>query len=99
MASTILGDNDHGHRQVYYQYCICVYVKAIFHLFQKPKAYMDPRINAQFLKSKKLYETYAFRALKMLNFLTAPTLPLIQSLISAVSHHAPFYGKYLIDNY
>ncbi|KAF9250538.1 transcriptional regulator family: Fungal Specific TF [Penicillium roqueforti] len=90
MASTILSDNDLEHGQEFYQYCICVYVKAIFHLFQKPRAYMDPRINAQFLKSKKLYETYAFRALKRLNFLNAPTLPLIQSLISAA-----FFMQYL----
>lgn len=60
---------------------------------------MDPRINAQFLKSKKLYETYAFRALKRLNFLNAPTLPLIQSLISAVCYRASLYEKSLIDNY
>ncbi|KAJ5867686.1 hypothetical protein N7534_002239 [Penicillium rubens] len=85
MASTILSDDGLEHGQVFYQYCICVYVKAIFHLFRKPKAYKDPRINAQFLKSKKLYETYAFRALKRLNFLNAPTLPFIQSLISAAS--------------
>jgi hypothetical protein len=98
MASTILSDNCPEHGQVFYQYCVCVYVKAIFHLFQKPKAYTDPRINAQFLKSKKLYETYAFRALKRLNFLSAPTLPFIQSLISAVCHHASFFGDSVIDN-
>ncbi|CAG8895942.1 unnamed protein product [Penicillium egyptiacum] len=83
MASVILSDNDLEHGQIFYQYCICIYVKAIFHLFQKPKAYKDPRINAQFLKSKKLYEIYVFRALKRLNFLSAPTLPFIQSLVSA----------------
>lgn len=92
MASTILSDNDHEHGQLFYQYCICVYVKAIFHLYQKPRAYKDPRINAQFLKSKKLYETYAFRALNSLNFLNAPTLPFIQALISAVSHQS-FFDK------
>lgn len=99
MASTILSDDGLEHGQVFYQYCICVYVKAIFHLFRKPKAYKDPRINAQFLKSKKSYETYAFRALKRLNFLNAPTLPFIQSLISAVCHQASFVGNSFIDNY
>ncbi|KAJ5360292.1 transcriptional regulator family: Fungal Specific TF [Penicillium concentricum] len=83
MASTILSENNHEHGQVVYQYSICVYVKAIFHLYQKPRAYKDPHLNAQFLKSKKLYETYAFRAIKNLNFLSAPTLPFIQSLLSA----------------
>lgn len=84
MASTILSDSDRDHGQVFYQYCICVYVKAIFHLFQKPRAYKDPRMNEQFLKSKKSYEVSAFRALNSLNFLNAPTLPFIQSLVSAV---------------
>ncbi|KAJ5350403.1 transcriptional regulator family: Fungal Specific TF [Penicillium brevicompactum] len=83
MASTVLSDRDKDHGQVFYQYCVCVYVKAIFHLFQKPRAYKDPRMNEQFLRSKKLYEVSAFRALNSLNFLNAPTLPFIQSLISA----------------
>ncbi|OQE40043.1 hypothetical protein PENCOP_c006G00166 [Penicillium coprophilum] len=83
MASTILSENNHEQSQVVYQYSICVYVKAIFHLFQKPRAYKDPRLNAQFLKSKKLYEMYAFRAIKNLNFLSVPSLPFIQSLVSA----------------
>ncbi|CAI7593689.1 unnamed protein product [Penicillium crustosum] len=90
MASTILSDDDHEHGQLFYQYCVCVYVKAIFHLYQKPRAYKDPRINAQFLKSKKLYQTYAFRALKSLNFLNTPSLPFIQALISAA-----FFMQYL----
>ncbi|KAJ5482564.1 transcriptional regulator family: Fungal Specific TF [Penicillium sp. IBT 31633x] len=89
MALTILNDSDndnkHDHGQVFYQYCICIYVKAIFHIFQKPRAYKDPQINAHFLKSKKSYESCAFRALKRLDFLNPPTLPFIQSLISAAS--------------
>lgn len=84
MASTILSDTDEDHGQVFYQYCICVYVKAIFHLFQKPRAYKDPHMKEQFLRSKKLYEISASRALNSLNFLNAPTLPFVQSLISAV---------------
>ncbi|CAG7951033.1 unnamed protein product [Penicillium olsonii] len=90
MASTILGDHGNDHGQVFYQYCICVYVKAIFHLFQKPRAYKDPRMHEQFLRSKKSYEASAFRALNSLNFLNAPTLPFIQSLISAA-----FFMQYL----
>lgn len=84
MASTILSDHDEDHGQVFYQYCICVYVKAIFHLIQKPRVYKDPRMKEQFLRSKKLYEVSACRALNSLNFLNSPTLPFIQSLISAV---------------
>ncbi|KGO77990.1 hypothetical protein PITC_025180 [Penicillium italicum] len=90
MASTILSDDGHERGQLFYQYCTCIYVKAIFHLYQRSRAHKDPGINAQFLKSKKLYETYAFRALGSLNFLNAPTLPFVQSLISGA-----FFMQYL----
>ncbi|KAJ5794629.1 transcriptional regulator family: Fungal Specific TF [Penicillium paradoxum] len=104
MASTVLGDddNDHEHGQIFYQYCICIYVKAIFHLFQKPRAYKDPRINAQFLKSKKLYERRTFRALESLNFLNPPNLPFIQSLISAalfMQHRGNMSQAWILNSY
>lgn len=70
--------------QIFYQYCVCIYVKAIFHLVQMPRIYKNSTINQQFLKSKRLYESYALHALKHVNFLGNPTLPFIQSLISAV---------------
>jgi hypothetical protein len=82
MAASILGSDSHD--QLFYQYSICIYVKAIFHLYQKPRAYKDPRINDQFLKSKKAYEASALHALRNLNFINPPSLPFIQSLISTV---------------
>ncbi|KAJ5098841.1 hypothetical protein N7532_005842 [Penicillium argentinense] len=42
--------------QVVYHYSICIYVKAIFDLGQMPRAYKDPTLNQQFLKSKRSYE-------------------------------------------
>ncbi|KAJ5775471.1 transcriptional regulator family: Fungal Specific TF [Penicillium nucicola] len=81
MAATILG-SDHQD-QLFYQYSLCIYVKAIFHLYPKPRAYKNPRINDQFLKSTKAYEASALYALHHLNFLNPPSLPFIQSLVSA----------------
>ncbi|KAJ5679693.1 transcriptional regulator family: Fungal Specific TF, partial [Penicillium macrosclerotiorum] len=69
--------------QLFYQYCICVYVKAIFRLYHMPRGYRDPMMNAQFLQSKRRYEACALHALRNLNFLNSPSLPFIQSLISA----------------
>lgn len=95
MAATILGSNSPD--QLFYQYSICIYVKAIFHLYQKPRAYKDPLINDQFLRSKKAYEVSALHALQNLNFLNPPSLPFIQSLISAVCLLTSFCGTIQID--
>ncbi|CEO59928.1 hypothetical protein PMG11_04578 [Penicillium brasilianum] len=69
--------------QKFYQYCICIYVRAIFHTYGMPRLYNDLVMSEQFLKSKRLYAASALYALQKLNFLNAPSLPFIQSLISA----------------
>lgn len=71
--------------QKFYQYCICIYVRAIFHTYGMPRLYNDLVMSEQFLKSKRLYAASALHALQKLSFLNAPSLPFIQSLISAVS--------------
>ncbi|KAJ5596624.1 transcriptional regulator family: Fungal Specific TF [Penicillium hetheringtonii] len=75
--------NDESRGQIFYQYCICIYVKAICHLAQMPRIYKNSTINRQFLKSKRLYESNAIHALKNLSFLGHPSLAFVQSLISA----------------
>ncbi|KAJ5089566.1 transcriptional regulator family: Fungal Specific TF [Penicillium argentinense] len=75
--------NSHSQGQTFYHYCICIYVKAIFHLAQMPRAYKDPILNQQFLNSKRSYEASAIIALRNLNFLSSPSLSFVQSLISA----------------
>lgn len=82
MIAVLINGESQG--PIFYQYCVCIYVKAILHLAQMPRVYKNSTINQQFLKSKSLYESYALHALKNLNFLSNPTLPFIQSLISAV---------------
>ncbi len=92
--------NSESTGQIFYQYCICIYVKAIHHLSQMPRVYKNSTINQQFLESKRLYESYALHALKNLNFLGNPTLPFIQSLISAVCfQYLLKKGPSLIINY
>lgn len=82
MIAVLINGESQG--QIYYQYCVCIYVRAIFHLTQMPRVYKNSTINQQFLKSKSLYEAYALRALRNLNFLSNPSLAFVQSLISAV---------------
>jgi hypothetical protein len=83
MASKFFSGNLTG--QKFYQYCICIYVRAIFHTYHMPRLYNDAVMNEQFLKSKRLYAASALHALQNLNVLNTPSLSLIQSLISAVS--------------
>lgn len=75
--------------QLYYQYCVCLYLKAILRMMHMPRLYTNPSVKVIFDKSIKQYESYALYALKNLNILSAPSLPLVQSLISAVRYFQP----------
>lgn len=83
MVAEFLSGNLKG--QKFYQYCICIYMRATFHTYNLPRLYKDPAMHEQFLKSKKLYTASALCALQNLNLLNSPSLSLIQALISAVS--------------
>lgn len=81
--ATALLEPDIG-SQLFYQYCICIYMKSILRVMQMPRAYTSPSIKSHFDKSIRQYESYALYALKHLNILSAPSLSLIQALVSAV---------------
>ncbi|OKO92618.1 hypothetical protein PENSUB_12603 [Penicillium subrubescens] len=81
MASKFFTSNLTGQR--FYQYCICIYMRAIFHTYHMPRLYNDSVMSEQFLKSKRLYAASALHALQNLNILNTPSLSLIQALISA----------------
>jgi hypothetical protein len=83
MASKFFSGNLTG--QKFYQYCICIYMRAIFHTYHMRRLYNDSVMSEQFFKSKRLYAASALHALQNLNILNTPSLPLIQALISAVS--------------
>ena len=71
--------------QLFHQYSICVYVKAMFHLYQLARRSTNPAVKKQLQKSKRTYEAAALQALKHINLISTPSLSLIQALISAVS--------------
>lgn len=83
MVSKFFSGNLTG--QKFYQYCICIYVRAILHTYSMPRLFNDSVMNEQFLKSKRLYAASALHALQNLNLLNTPSLSFIQALISAVS--------------
>ncbi|OJJ48592.1 hypothetical protein ASPZODRAFT_150788 [Penicilliopsis zonata CBS 506.65] len=81
MISALLGGKATGQR--FYQYCVCVYVKALFYIYQLPRYHTDSVLNEQSLHSKRKYEACAIRALKSLSLLEKPSLPFVQALISS----------------
>lgn len=82
MSSLLDGD---CRGQLFYQYSICVYVKAMFHLYQLARRSTNPSVKKQLQKSKRTYEAAALQALKHINLMSTPSLSLIQALLSAVS--------------
>lgn len=83
MMSSLLDGDCRG--QLFYQYSICVYVKAMFHLYQLARRSTNPSVKKQLQKSKRTYEAAALQALKHINLMSTPSLSLIQALLSAVS--------------
>ncbi|KAJ5587208.1 transcriptional regulator family: Fungal Specific TF [Penicillium hispanicum] len=81
MASAFFSGNARG--QLFYQYCICTYVKAIFYTYQIPRVLKNSHITEQLLRSKSFYETSALYALKKLSFVNGPSLPFLQAMLSA----------------
>ncbi|KAF7713561.1 Fungal Zn(2)-Cys(6) binuclear cluster domain-containing protein [Penicillium ucsense] len=69
--------------QEFYQYSVCIHVRAILHTMHMPRVYQDPIINEHLLQLKKEYTASAMEALRNLNFLNGPSLPFIQALVSA----------------
>lgn len=82
MAAAFFSGKAEG--QLFYQYCVCIYVKGIYHAYQMPRIQRNPHIAQQALKSKRFYETMALRAVRNLNFLNTPSVPFIQALLSSV---------------
>ncbi|KAI2795116.1 hypothetical protein POX_a01721 [Penicillium oxalicum] len=81
IVSRFLSGNLRG--QEFYQYSICVHVRAILHTMHMSRVYQDPVINEHLLQSKRGYTASAMEALRHLNFLNGPSLSFIQALISA----------------
>ncbi|KAJ6134903.1 transcriptional regulator family: Fungal Specific TF [Penicillium capsulatum] len=81
MASAFFSGQAQG--QLFYQYCVCVYVKALSYTYQMTRVQRDPHILHQIFASKRSYEAMALGAMRNLNFLNPPSISLIQSMLSA----------------
>lgn len=79
--------------QAFHQSCVCVYVKAIFHLYQLARLCANPQVKKQLRKSKRTYEAAALQALEQINVMSSPSLLSIQSFISAVTHSSHRDGE------
>ncbi|KAE8153235.1 hypothetical protein BDV25DRAFT_149904 [Aspergillus avenaceus] len=80
MMTSLLNQDCQG--QLWHQYSICVYVKAMFHLYQLSRLSANINVKQQLHKAKKTYEAAALHSLKHLNMMSTPSLTSIQALIS-----------------
>ncbi|KAB8256674.1 hypothetical protein BDV32DRAFT_141016 [Aspergillus pseudonomiae] len=100
MMTSLLGGDCKG--QLFHQYSICVYVKAMFHLYQLARRSTNPAVKKQLQKSKRTYEAAALQALKHINLISTPSLSLIQALISAallMQHTTNISQCWLLNSY
>ncbi|KAK6819076.1 hypothetical protein RU639_008111 [Aspergillus parasiticus] len=100
MMSSLLDGDCRG--QLFYQYSICVYVKAMFHLYQLARRSTNPSVKKQLQKSKRTYEAAALQALKHINLMSTPSLSLIQALLSAallMQHTTNISQCWLLNSY
>ncbi|PLB44949.1 hypothetical protein P170DRAFT_450012 [Aspergillus steynii IBT 23096] len=81
MATALLQSDSRN--QLFHQYCVCVYVKAIFHLYQVSRATDNPLIKSQLLQSKSAYTAAATRSIEQFNILQRPDIVTVQALISS----------------
>lgn len=71
--------------QLFHQYCVCIYVKAIMHLYQLSRVITSSVIKDQLKQSRNTYIAATIRSIKHFDILVPPSLSSIQSLISSVS--------------
>ncbi|CAG7987325.1 unnamed protein product [Penicillium salamii] len=83
MATTLLRDDVDIEDQTFRQYHVCVYVKAIFHLYQASRRTDDPILKDELARSRSIYVAAAMRSAENFNILKAPDITTIQFLISS----------------
>ncbi|KAJ5341707.1 hypothetical protein N7541_010831 [Penicillium brevicompactum] len=66
----------------FHQHSVCIYVKAVFHLYQASRTNDDPLIKDELSRSRSAYTMAAMRSIEHFNILKPPDLSSIQSLIS-----------------
>ncbi|CAG8149530.1 unnamed protein product [Penicillium salamii] len=83
MATALLRDRSGLDDTSFHQYCVCIYVKAIFHLYQTSRLTDEAALRSELLKSKLTYVKAAMRSTEQFNILKPPSLLSIQSLLSS----------------
>jgi len=71
--------------QLFHQYCVCIYVKAIMHFYQLSRQITSPVVKEQLVQSRNVYIAATLRSIQQFNILASPSLKSIQALISSVS--------------
>ncbi|RAQ78479.1 hypothetical protein COH21_011994 [Aspergillus flavus] len=83
MAVSLLQGSHGTDEQMFHRYCVCVYVKGIFHLYQLSRTTNDPFVKHQLLQSRSAYICATVQSIERLSILNVPNLPTVQALISA----------------
>ncbi|KAI3011157.1 transcriptional regulator family: Fungal Specific TF [Aspergillus niger] len=83
MATALLEHEPRLQGQLFHQYCICIYVKAIFHLYQASRTVDNPLLKSQLSQSRSIYITATIRSIEKLSILKRPDLSTIQALLSS----------------
>ncbi|RDH36195.1 hypothetical protein BDQ94DRAFT_185379 [Aspergillus welwitschiae] len=83
MATALLEHESRLQGQLFHQYCICIYVKAIFHLYQASRTVDNPLLKSQLSQSRSIYITATIRSIEKLSILKRPDLSIIQALLSS----------------
>ncbi|KAL4784428.1 hypothetical protein BJX76DRAFT_219752 [Aspergillus varians] len=83
MATTLLQGDLEPHEQLFHQYCVCVYVKAIIHLYHVSRSTDNTAIKGQLSQSRSVYIAAALNSIQHFNILSRPDLSTIQCMISS----------------
>ncbi|TPR04689.1 Meiotically up-regulated protein [Aspergillus niger] len=83
MATALLEHESRLQGQLFHQYCICIYVKAIFHIYQASRTVDNPLLKSQLSQSRSIYITATIRSIEKLSILKRPDLSTIQALLSS----------------
>ncbi|RAK97342.1 transcription factor domain-containing protein [Aspergillus ibericus CBS 121593] len=81
MATALMNGDCRG--KLFHQYCVCIYVRALCHLYSLSRVAANATVKNQLYRSRKVYVAATLRSIKQFDILTPPSLPSIQSLISA----------------
>ena len=74
------------------QHSVCIYVKAIFYLYQVTRTTDNPVLKRELSQSKSAYIAAAAQSIQRFNILQRPGLLTVQALLSSVSHSTALLG-------